>query len=115
MVTLKQGEIWWANLDDSVGSEPGFVRPVLVVQDDIYNHSQLETVIVVSITSNQTLANMPGNVFLPKKQSKLNKDSVVNVTQLTTIDKDHSVKKISDISTVLFSKVQDGLRLVLNI
>ena len=73
---MYRGEIWWANLPEPVGSEPGYRRPVLVIQDDAFIQSRISTVIVVILTSNIKLAEAPGNVFLPRELSGLPKDSV---------------------------------------
>ncbi len=84
---MYRGEIWWANLPEPVGSEPGYNRPVLVIQDDTFTQSNINTVIVVIITSNLNLAAAPGNVLLRKAASGLPKDSVANVSQILTLDK----------------------------
>lgn len=84
---MYRGEVWWANLPDPVGSEPGYRRPVLIVQDDAFTQSRISTVIVVIITSNIKLAEAPGNVLLPYAASGLSKDSVTNVSQIFTVDK----------------------------
>jgi len=80
---MYRGEIWWANLSEPVGSEPGYRRPVLIIQDDTFNQSRINTVIVAVITSNVQLAEAPGNVSLPSQASGLPKDSVVNVSQIS--------------------------------
>lgn len=77
-----RGEIWWANLPGPVGSESGYRRPVLVIQDDIFTQSRINTVIVVIITSNTQLAEAPGNVLLPCDVAGLSRDSVANISQL---------------------------------
>jgi mRNA interferase MazF len=71
---MYRGEIWWANLPDPVGSEPGYRRPVLVIQDDTFTQSRISTVIVVIITSNIQLAEAPGNLLLPRGISGLQCD-----------------------------------------
>ena len=83
---MYRGEIWWANLPDPVGSEPGYRRPVLIIQDDTFTQSRISTVIVVIVTSNTRLAEAPGNVLLPCEASGLPRDSVANVSQILTID-----------------------------
>ncbi len=83
---MQRGEIWWASLREPFGSEPGFRRPVLIVQDDAFNRSRIQTVIVIAITTNLELAKAPGNVLLPKKVTSLPRESVANVSQLITID-----------------------------
>lgn len=110
---MYRGEIWWANLPDPVGSEPGYRRPVLVVQDDTFNQSRISTVIVVIITSNIQLAEAPGNVLLPKGATGLSKDSVANVTQILTVDKRFLVECIGSLPNDLQEEIDDGLRTIL--
>jgi mRNA interferase MazF len=87
MVTVTQGDIWWAELPEPTGSAPGFRRPVLVVQGDALNRSQIATVICVALTSNLKWASAPGNVALPAGVTGLPKESVVNVSQIVTLDR----------------------------
>jgi mRNA interferase MazF len=110
---MYRGEIWWANLLDPVGSEPGYRRPVLVVQDDTFTQSRISTVIVVIITSNIQLAEAPGNVLLPKGATGLSRDSVANVSQILTVDKTFLVKCISSLPNHLQEEIDDGLRTIL--
>ncbi len=110
---MYRGEIWWANLPDPVGSEPGYRRPVLVIQDDIFTQSRINTVIVVIITSNTQLAEAPGNVLLPRETSGLSKDSVANVSQIFTLDKTFLVERISSLPDYLQEEVDEGLRTIL--
>ncbi len=110
---MYRGEIWWANLPDPVGSEPGYRRPVLVVQDDIFTQSRISTVIVVIITSNIQLAEAPGNVLLPREVSGLSRDSVANVSQIFTLDKTFLVERIGSLSDYLQEEVDEGLRTIL--
>jgi mRNA interferase MazF len=110
---MYRGEIWWANLPDPVGSEPGYRRPVLVVQDDIFTQSRISTVIVVIITSNIQLAEAPGNVLLPRMVSGLSRDSVVNISQILTVDKTFLVERIGLLPDYLQEEVDDGLRTIL--
>jgi mRNA interferase MazF len=115
MVTPQRGEIWWADLGDPRGSEPGYRRPVLIVQDDRFNHSNLATVIILSLTSNLKFQGLPGNVFLPKDQSGLSKDSVIHVTQLTAIDKAWLDELVAQSPRVIMEKVERALSLVLGL
>ncbi len=110
---MYRGEIWWANLPDPIGSEPGYRRPVLVVQDDAFTQSRISTVIVVIISSNIQLAEAPGNVRLPRGISGLPKDSVINVSQILTVDKTFLVERIGSIPDFLQEEVDAGLRTVL--
>lgn len=102
---MYRGEIWWANLPDPVGSEPGYRRPVLVIQDDTFTQSRINTVIVAIITSNLQLAEAPGNVLLPCEGSGLSKESVVNVSQILTIDKTFLVERIGSIPDYLQEEI----------
>ena len=110
---MYRGEIWWASLPDPIGSEPGYRRPVLIVQDNIFNQSRINTVIVVIITSNIKLSEAPGNVLLPVKATGLPKDSVANVSQVFTIDKTFLVERLGMLPEHLQEEVDDGLRTVL--
>ena len=98
---VERGEIWWADLGTPRGSEPGFRRPVLVVQADAYNRSNLATAIVLSLTANRRLGGMPGNVTLTKEDSGLRSDSVINVTQMATIDRDWLDERVGRVPDVI--------------
>lgn len=110
---MYRGEIWWAQLPDPVGSEPGYRRPVLIIQDDTFTQSRIRTVIVVIITSNIELAKAPGNVLLPRDATGLFRDSVVNVSQVFTVDKAFLTERIGSLPVGLQEEVDDGLRAVL--
>jgi mRNA interferase MazF len=110
---VKRGEIWWASLPDPRGSEPGFRRPVVIVQSDAFTSSSIRTVIVATLTSNLRLAEAPGNVPLTKRQSRLMRDSVINVSQLLTLDKSFLTERAGRVPAHEWSLLQDGLRLVL--
>lgn len=112
---IKRGEVWWAELADPRGSEPGFRRPVVVVQADSFNQSQIETVLVVAITSNLELAEAPGNLLLSRRDSRLSRNSVVNVSQLLTLDKGYLAKKVGRLSAQVMEDIDRGLRLVLSL
>ena len=112
---MRRGEIWWATLRSPEGSEPGYRRPVMVVQDDAFNESKLNTVIVVALTTNVALHMAPGNVLLSKRSTRLPKASVANVSQLLTLDKSFLTERISQVEPSVMREVDDGLRLVLNI
>lgn len=112
-MVIYRGEIWWADLPQPVGSEPGYRRPVLVIQEDMFTNSNIQTVIVAVITSNLALAAAPGNVLLPRKYTGLLKDSVVNVSQVFSINKSFLSERIGSLSIDLQEQVDDGLRMVL--
>lgn len=110
---MQRGEIWWANLPTPVASEPGYRRPVLIVQSDDFNRSRIRTVIVAVLTTNLRLAEAPGNVLVTTHETGLSQDSVVNVSQLITVDKSFLTEQVSQISSRAMLLVEDGLRLVL--
>ena len=112
---IQRGEVCWANLDEPRGSEPGFRRPVLVVQNDAFNRSRIATVIAVALTSNLGLIDAPGNVLLPARASGLKKDSVANVSQVVTLDRDSLVKRAGRIDAAAMRDVDQGLRLALSL
>ncbi len=114
-MVIRRGEIWWANLPEPVGSEPGYRRPVLVIQSNEFNRSRIATVIAVVVTSNVRLAQAPGNVFLSARQSKLPQDSVANVSQVLTVDKNFLTEKVSMLPVYLLEQVEKGLRLALHL
>lgn len=112
---MKRGEIWWASLAAPTGSGPGFRRPVLVVSDDNFNRSQISTIIAAVITSNLRLADAPGNVRIEGKGSGIPKPSVVNVSQLITVDKDRVTSRAGRLGSSQMASVERGLRLVLGL
>ncbi len=112
---MQRGEIWWASLPEPVGSEPGYRRPVLIVQSDDFNRSRISTVIGVVITSNTRLAPAPGNVFLAKGITGLPKDSVANISQVITVDKQFLTEKIGELPPNILEQVERGLRLILRL
>ena len=112
---MKRGEIWWASLPEPRASEPGYRRPVLVVQADEFNRSNINTILGLAITSNLFVATAPGNVRLSSRVSGLRKPSVVNVSQMVTIDKRFLVEKVKALDKESMRRVDDGLRLVLAI
>lgn len=114
MVTHR-GEIWWADLGEPDGSEPGFRRPVLIVQRDAFNQSRLRTVIAVILTANLKLVDAPGNVLIPARASGLSKDSVANVTQVITVDLDFLTEHAGRVRGRLLEDIDRGLRLVLGL
>ena len=114
-MVIKRGEVWWASLRAPTGSEPGFRRPVLVVQSNAFNRSKIGTVIAAVITSNIGLAAAPGNVQLTKAQSGLRRDSVVNVSQIVTLDKSFLIEQAGRISAAKQQEIDQGLQLILGL
>jgi mRNA interferase MazF len=114
-VVIVRGEIWWVSLPAPIASEPGYRRPLLVIQSNDFNQSRISTIISAVITSNIQLADAPGNVLLSKKESGLPKKSVVNVSQLITVDKSFFTEKICSIGALKLKEVEAGIRLVLSL
>lgn len=110
---ILQGDVWWASLREPGESEPGFRRPVLVVQQTPINASTIQTIIAVVITSNLRLANAPGNVALPAAKTGLPKASVANVTQLITLDKTFLQEYMATVPDKLLNQVLDGIQYIL--
>ena len=107
--------MWWADLADPDGSEPGFRRPLLIVQADSFNRSRIETAIAVVLTSNLRLLDAPGNVLVGRRASGLPKDSVANVSQIITIDQGMLTDRAGKLPGETMSAVDAGLRLVLDV
>jgi mRNA interferase MazF len=114
-MVARRGEIWWAALGRPEGSEPGYRRPVVILQIDDFNESPIQTVVVAAITSNMRLAQAPGNVPCRKREIGLTKPSVVNVSQIATIDKTRLLERVGRLPGRLLGEVEDGIRLVLGL
>jgi mRNA interferase MazF len=112
-VVIAQGEVWWADLGEPTGSEPGFWRPVLVVQGEAFNRSSLPTVVCVALTSNLRWGDAPGNVRLSARATGLPKDSVANVSQLVTLDREDLTERAGRLSAANLGLVLTGIDIVL--
>ena len=110
---MRRGEVWWASIGDPRGSGPGFRRPVVIVQADEFNDSAIRTVLCVAVTSNLRLGAAPGNVRLPRRASGLTKESVANVSQVITADKQFLTQRIGRLAPATQARIDAGLRLVL--
>ncbi len=110
---MKRGDIWWADLPPSRGSEPGFRRPVVIVSEDRFNDSTLRTVIVVALTTNLRFGDLPGSVAVPARGTGLSTASVANVTQIATVDRDDLDTRIGRVPSRIMDSISHGLRLVL--
>lgn len=114
-MVVRRGEIWWASLGEPLGSGPGLRRPVLIVQSNDFNESAIRTTICAVVTSNLRLAEAPGNIRLSRKASGLARESVVNVSQLVTLDKRLLTARVGRASPELLRTVDAGIRLVLSL
>ena len=112
---VKRGQVWWAELPEPAASEPGYKRPVVIIQADAFNVSSIKTVIVLAVTSNMKLAGAPGNVYLPKAKSGLPKDSVANVSQVLTLDKGFLTEQVGPLDRAIIREIDEGLQLALSL
>ena len=110
---MRRGEVWWASVPEPSGSAPGFRRPYLIVSANSFNESRISTIIAAVITSNLRLADAPGNVRLPARGTGLTKPSVVNVSQVITIDKSFLTERVGRVPPAAMATVDEGLRLSL--
>jgi len=112
---MTRGELWWADFGAPFGSEPGYKRPVLIMQNDFFNRSMINTTIVIPLTTNLILADAPGNILITKNQSKLKKDSVITISQIEVIDRRRLIEKITKIDRTIIEKVENNIMFVLGI
>ena len=112
---MERGEVWWVGLPEPAGSEPGFRRPVLVVQSNSFNRSRIQTVVVATMGTNLRLADAPGNILVDPEESGLPEASVVNVSQVVTVDRRRLQTRCGQLPPGVMSLVDDGLRLALGL
>lgn len=112
-MNIKQGEIYWIELGDPVGSEPVYRHPHVVVQNNVFNHSRINTVVVCALTSNLKRAAVPGNVLLKKGEASLKKDSVVNISQVVTVNKSDLIERIGTLPAARVKQIVTGLKLLI--
>lgn len=112
-MVIAQGEVWWADLGQPVGSAPGFLRPVVVVQSDSFNRSRVATVVCVPLTSNLRWADAPGNVVLDESMTGLPKPSVANVSQVTTLDRSQLAERVGALPDHKLDLILYGIDIVL--
>ena len=112
---MRCGELWWPSMGEPAGSGPGFLRPVLIVQSNEFNGSAIRTTICAAVASNLRLAEAPGNVRLTKKASGLSHESVVNVSQLITLDTRLLTGRVGRVPAATLRDVKAGIKLVLAI
>jgi mRNA interferase MazF len=113
-MVISQGDIYWIDLEIPPGSEPGYRHPHVIVQNNLINQSRIHTVIVCQLTSNLKRAELPGNVLLNKQETNLSKDSVVNVTQILTVDKSRLGDYIGTLSRRRVLEILEGIRLIMD-
>ncbi len=111
-MVIRQGEIYWVDLSDPRGSEPGFRHPHIVIQNNLFNESRIKTVVVCSLTSNLNRGKAPGNVLLNKGEANLPKKSVVNISQIFTINKSDLLEKIGQVSKKRILEIREGIKLL---
>ena len=113
-MVINQGDIYWIELDEPEGSEPGHKHPHVIVQNNLFNRSQIRTVLVCPLTTNLKRASAPGNVLLDIKESNLPKQSVVNVTQVFTVDKTQLDEYGGSLSPKRITEILNGIKMVLD-
>ena len=112
-MVIRQGDIYWLDLAEPSGAEPGYRHPHIVVQNNVFNRSQIQTIVVCALTSNLKRANAPGNVLLDQKETHLPKRSVVNVSQIFTVDKSQLDEYVGTLSQKRVREILNGIQLVL--
>ncbi len=113
-MVINQGDIYWIELDEPEGSEPGYKHPHVIIQNNLFNRSQIRTVLVCPLTTNLKRASAPGNVLLDKKESNLTRQSVVNVSQVFTVDKKQLDEYVGTLSSKRITEILNGIKLVLD-
>jgi len=111
-MVINQGDIYWVELGDPAGSEPGYRHPHLVIQNNLFNRSRINTVVVCALTSNLKRAAAPGNVLLEEGEANLPRRSVINISQIFTVDKTMLDEYIGTVSEARFRQVLEGIRLL---
>ena len=114
-LVMRRGEIWWASLPAPRGWEPGYRRPIVVVQSDRFNESRISTIIVAILTSNLRLAAAPGNIQLDRHETGLPRDSVLNLSQVLTVDKSFLTERVGMLSVRNMAVMDSGLKLVMGL
>ena len=112
---IERGEVWWADLDEPRGSEPGFRRPILIVQSDAFNRSRIRTVVAIVLTSDLRLVAAPGNVLVPAQASGLPQDSCANVSQIVALDREFRETRAGRVGSRIMARIDAGLELVLEL
>ena len=110
---IKQGEIYWIDLDEPLGSGPGYRHPYVVVQNNLFNQSHINTVVICELTTNLRRAKAPGNILLDTGEANLPRQSVINISQIFTVDKSYLVEYIGTLSPGRIHQIVDGLFLLI--
>jgi len=111
-MVINQGDIFWVEFGEPSGSEPGYRHPHVVIQNNVFNHSRIQTVVVCALTSNLKRARAPGNVLLERGEATLPKQSVVNISQLFTVNKSDLVEKVGSLSRNRVYQILEGIQLL---
>ncbi|MDL1962583.1 MAG: type II toxin-antitoxin system PemK/MazF family toxin [Deltaproteobacteria bacterium] len=111
-MVINQGDVYWIDFDDSSGSEPAYRHPHVIIQNNLFNRSRINTVVVCSLTSNLKRSKAPGNVILNKGEANLPKKSVVNISQIFTVNKSDLSEKIGTLSKQRIAQISDGVKLL---
>ena len=111
-MVINQGSIFWIDFGEPGGSEPGYRHPHVVIQNNIFNRSRINTVVVCALTSNLARANSPGNILLSKGEGNLPKGSVVNISQIFTVNKSELSEKIGTLSKERVYQILEGIKLL---
>ncbi len=112
-MVIRQGDVFWVDLGPPSGSAPGFRHPHVVIQNDVFNKSKINTVVVCALTSNLKRAKAPGNVLISKGEAGLKKDSVVNISQVITVDRSDLSEKIGSLSPSSIKHIIEGVKLLI--
>jgi mRNA interferase MazF len=112
-LTIKQGDLFWVDLGVPKGSGPGYRHPHVVIQNNVFNESKIDTVVVCALTSNLKRAKAPGNVLIQKGEGNLKKDSVVNISQIITVDKSDLIERIGSLSPSRVKEIIEGVQLLI--
>ena len=112
-MNIKQGDIFWVSLGTPRGSEPGYRHPHVVIQNNLFNQSKINTVVICALTSNLSRAKSPGNVLIRKGEGNLKKESVVNITQMITVNKSDLIEKIGSLSPARIREIIGGIALLI--
>ena len=112
---MTRGELWWADFGIPFGSELGYKRPVLIIQNDFFNNSKINTTIVIPLTTNLLLADAPGNILITKHESRLKKDSVITISQIEVIDRQRLIEKITKLDRAIIERIENNILFILGI